>query len=72
MEFFVKRVMFGSPIDYRGETVMSKLKARYTDLKPELDDLEQLLKLDHLEETSEKLKDDLFVKEFAVQRKKYY
>lgn len=67
--FSVKRVMFGSPIDYQGDTLMSKLKARYIDLKPELDDLEQLLKLDHLEETSEKLKDDLFVKEFAVQRK---
>lgn len=70
--FSVKRVMFGSPIDYQGDTLMSKLKARYIDLKPELDDLEQLLKLDHLEETSEKLKDDLFVKEFAVRRKKYY
>ncbi|MCH3993404.1 MAG: hypothetical protein LKH27_10160 [Prevotella sp.] len=67
--FSVKRVMFGSPIDYRGEALMSKLKAKYTDLKSELDDLEQLLKLEHLEETSEKLKDDLFVKEFAVQRK---
>lgn len=57
--------MFSSPIDYRGTKLMSELKAKYSDLLPDLNALEQLLKHKNLEEMSEKLRDDLFVKEFA-------
>lgn len=63
--FSVKRVMFGSSVDYRGKELLSELKARYTDLKLVLDDLEQLLKHKDLEEMSEKLRADSFVQAFA-------
>ena len=64
----VKRVMFGSSVDYRGKELLSELKARYVDLKPELDDLEQLLKHKDLEEMSEKLRADSFVRTFAEKK----
>lgn len=63
--FLVKRVMFGSSVDYRGKALLSELKDRYTDLKLVLDDLEQLLKHKDLEEMSEKLRADSFVQAFA-------
>ena len=57
-----------SSVDYRGKELLSELKARYVDLKPELDDLEQLLKHKDLEEMSEKLRADSFVRTFAEKK----
>lgn len=58
--------MFGSPIDYRGKALMADLKTKYTDFIPELNDLELLLEHKNLEEMSEELKGDTFVKGFAM------
>lgn len=63
--YSVKEVLFGSPMDYRGKALLADLKAKYTDLLPELSDLELLLKYKDLENMSEELKDNSFVKEFA-------
>ena len=63
--YSVKHVMFGSNFDYRGKSLMSELKKKYTDLFQELDNLEFLLMYKDLEEKSEEIRNELFIKKFA-------
>lgn len=63
--YSVKHVMFGSNFDYRGKTLMSELKKKYIDLFQELDNLEFLLMYKNLEEKSEEIRNELFIKKFA-------
>jgi len=61
----VKHVMFGSNFDYRGKTLMSELKKKYTDLFQELENLEFLLMYKNLKGKSEEIRNEQFIKKFA-------